>query len=67
VGQSTDYFRTRPKRPELGLLRIQFGEFAAVMGLDVRVGVAPQSPDKSHLSILPGEADHATDRAERMM
>jgi hypothetical protein len=51
---------------DLGL-GLEFRQLAAVMGLNVRVGVAPERPQKGFLRILFGDPDDAPDRAERMM
>jgi hypothetical protein len=53
--------------PRRGRFDFEFRQFATMMGLDVLVGVAMQRSQVSLLSVLPGNADHAPDRGERMM
>jgi hypothetical protein len=61
------HFRIVDHRPELGLLRVQLGEFAPMMGLNVLVGVAPEGFKVGLLCRLLGDAHHAADGRERMM
>ena len=55
------------RRPELGLLRVELRQLAPVMTLDVLIGVAAERFEIRLLRRLLRDADHAADRAERMM
>ena len=50
--------------PDVGLLRLEFGEFAPVMGLDVLVGVAPKRLVESAIGGYPTDPDDAANFVE---
>jgi hypothetical protein len=61
------HFRIIDHGPQLGLLRVEFGEFAPVMGLDILIGVAPQGVEVGPLCRLLGDPHDTADGRERMM